>query len=302
MAFTHLHVHTEYSLLDGAARIKDLVAQAKKLEMNALAITDHGVMFGVVDFWRECKKQGIKPILGCEVYTARRSRFDKEADKDKKRGHLILLAKNNQGYKNLTKIVSRGFTEGFFYKPRIDKAILREYCEGIICLSACLAGDVQQYMLNGDYEGGKKEALEFLEIFGKENYFLEIQDQGLEEEYRILPLMKRLSKEIGVPLVATNDVHYVRKEDADAHDVLLCIQTGSTVDQQDRMRFPNDEFYLKSEAEMREVFTHTPDAVDNTQIVADACNVELEFGKLHLPEFIAPDGKENLDYLKELCF
>lgn len=302
MAFTHLHVHTEYSLLDGAARIKDLVAQAKKLEMNALAITDHGVMFGVVDFWRECKKQGIKPILGCEVYTARRSRFDKEADKDKKRGHLILLAKNNQGYKNLTKIVSRGFTEGFFYKPRIDKAILREYCEGIICLSACLAGDVQQYMLNGDYEGGKKEALEFLEIFGKENYFLEIQDQGLEEEYRILPLMKRLSKEIGVPLVATNDVHYVRKEDADAHDVLLCIQTGSTVDQQDRMRFPNNEFYLKSEAEMREVFTHTPDAVDNTQIVADACNVELEFGKLHLPEFIAPDGKENLDYLKELCF
>lgn len=302
MAFTHLHVHTEYSLLDGAARIKDLVAQAKKLEMNALAITDHGVMFGVVDFWRECKKQGIKPILGCEVYTARRSRFDKEADKDKKRGHLILLAKNNQGYKNLTKIVSRGFTEGFFYKPRIDKAILREYCEGVICLSACLAGDVQQYMLNGDYEGGKKEALEFLEIFGKENYFLEIQDQGLEEEYRILPLMKRLSKEIGVPLVATNDVHYVRKEDADAHDVLLCIQTGSTVDQQDRMRFPNDEFYLKSEAEMREVFTHTPDAVDNTQIVADACNVELEFGKLHLPEFVAPDGKENLDYLKELCF
>ena len=302
MAFTHLHVHTEYSLLDGAARIKDLVAQAKKLEMDALAITDHGVMFGVVDFWRECKKQGIKPILGCEVYTARRSRFDKEADKDKKRGHLILLAKNNQGYKNLTKIVSRGFTEGFFYKPRIDKAILREYCEGIICLSACLAGDVQQYMLNGDYEGGKKEALEFLEIFGKENYFLEIQDQGLEEEYRILPLMKRLSKEIGVPLVATNDVHYVRKEDADAHDVLLCIQTGSTVDQQDRMRFPNDEFYLKSEAEMREVFTHTPDAVDNTQIVADACNVELEFGKLHLPEFVAPDGKENLDYLKELCF
>ena len=166
MAFTHLHVHTEYSLLDGAARIKDLVAQAKKLEMDALAITDHGVMFGVVDFWRECKKQGIKPILGCEVYTARRNRFDKEADKDKKRGHLILLAKNNQGYKNLTKIVSRGFTEGFFYKPRIDKAILREYCEGIICLSACLAGDVQQYMLNGDYEGGKKEALEFLEIFG----------------------------------------------------------------------------------------------------------------------------------------
>ena len=300
--FVHLHSHSEYSLIDGISRLPQMVSRAKELNMPALALTDHGNMYGAIYFYKEAISQGIKPILGCEVYTARRSRFDKEADKDKKRGHLILLAKNNQGYKNLTKIVSRGFTEGFFYKPRIDKAILREYCEGIICLSACLAGDVQQYMLNGDYEGGKKEALEFLEIFGKENYFLEIQDQGLEEEYRILPLMKRLSKEIGVPLVATNDVHYVRKEDADAHDVLLCIQTGSTVDQQDRMRFPNNEFYLKSEAEMREVFTHTPDAVDNTQIIADACNVELEFGKLHLPEFIAPDGKENLDYLKELCF
>ena len=256
MAFTHLHVHTEYSLLDGAARIKDLVAAAKEAGMNSLAITDHGVMFGVVDFWRECKKQGITPIIGCEVYTAARTRHDKDPAKDKRQGHLILLAKNDIGYHNLIKIVSRGFTEGFYYKPRIDKEVLRQYSEGIICLSACLAGDVQQHLLKGDYDGAKAEALEYLEIFGKGNYYLELQDQGIEEEARILQDMKRLHEETGIPFVATNDVHYVKQEDAKAHDVLLCIQTATSVSDPDRMRFPNDQFYLKTEREMRNILQH----------------------------------------------
>lgn len=302
MAFTHLHVHTEYSLLDGAARIKNLVASAKEAGMDSLAITDHGVMFGVVDFWRECKKQGIKPIIGCEVYTAARTRFDKDPERDKRQGHLILLAKNNEGYRNLIKIVSRGFTEGFYYKPRIDKELLRTYSEGLICLSACLAGDIQQYLLRGDYEGAKKEALEYLDIFGEGNYYLELQDQGLEEEARIFGDMKRLHEETGIPLVATNDVHYVKKEDAKAHDVLLCIQTVTTISDENRMRFPNDEFYLKSEDEMRKIFASVPEAVDNTKIIADKCDVEFEFGKLHLPEFKAPDNMENKEYLRHLCY
>ncbi len=302
MAFTHLHVHTEYSLLDGAARIKDLVAAAKEAGMNSLAITDHGVMFGVVDFWRECKKQGINPIIGCEVYTAARTRHDKDPAKDKRQGHLILLAKNDIGYHNLIKIVSRGFTEGFYYKPRIDKEVLRQYSEGIICLSACLAGDVQQHLLKGDYDGAKAEALEYLEIFGKGNYYLELQDQGIEEEARILQDMKRLHEETGIPFVATNDVHYVKQEDAKAHDVLLCIQTATSVSDPDRMRFPNDQFYLKTEREMRNIFAAFPDAVDNTQIIADQCNVEFEFGTLHLPEFQPPNGLTNKEYLRNLCF
>ncbi|MDO4176879.1 MAG: PHP domain-containing protein, partial [Bacillota bacterium] len=244
MAFTHLHVHTEYSLLDGAARIKDIVARAKELGMDSLAITDHGVMFGVIDFYRECNKQGIKPIIGCEVYTAPRTRFDKDADKDKYMGHLVLLAKNNDGYKNLMKIVSEGYRNGFYYKPRIDKEVLRKYSGGLIALSACLAGDVQRRLLNGDYEGAKKEALERSEIFGEGNYYLELQDQGLEEEARILPDMKRLHEETGLPFVATNDVHYVRQEDAEAQDVLMCIQTATTIDEENRMRFANDQFYL----------------------------------------------------------
>ena len=301
MAFTHLHVHTEYSLLDGAARIKDLVARAKELGMESVAITDHGVMFGVIDFYRECLDKGIKPIIGCEVYTAARTMADKDVDKDKYQGHLVLLAKNNQGYQNLIKIVSAGFVQGFYYKPRIDKEVLRQHSEGIIALSACLAGDVQRKLLNRDYEGAKEEALALRDIFGEENFYLELQDQGLEEEAAILPDMVRLHEETGIPFVATNDVHYVRREDAKAHDVLLCIQTAATVDEEDRMRFPNDQFYLKSEEEMRKIFANFPEACDNTARVAQQCDVTFEFGHLHLPEFTAPEGKTNQQYLRELC-
>ena len=301
MSFTHLHVHTEYSLLDGAARIKDVVARAKELGMDSLAITDHGVMFGVIDFYRACQDAGIKPIIGCEVYTAARTRFDMEVDKDKYMGHLVLLAKSNEGYKNLMKIVSEGYRNGFYYKPRIDKDVLRQYSQGLIALSACLAGDVQRNLINGNYEGAKKEALEMLEIFGQGNYYLELQDQGLEEEARILPDMKRLHQETGIPFVATNDVHYVRREDAAAQDVLMCVQTATTIDEENRMRFANDQFYLKSEEEMRKIFSNTPEAIDNTAKIAEQCDVTFTFGELHLPEYVAPEGMTNRDYLRKLC-
>ena len=301
MAFTHLHLHTEYSLLDGACRIKDVVRRAKELGMESLAITDHGVMFGAVDFYKECKAQGIKPIIGCEVYTAKRKLTDKEADYDKYQGHLILLCKNETGYKNLIKIVSEGFVKGYYYKPRIDKDVLRAHSEGIICLSGCLKGEVQFKLMNRDYDGAKKEALELLDIFGEGNFYLEIQDQGLDEEHQIRPDLIKLSKEIGVPLVATNDVHYVKQEDSEAHDVLLCIQTGTTLDDENRMRFSNDQFYLKSEDEMREVFNYLPEAIDNTKVIADKCNYDFTFGEYHLPEFKAPNGKTNLEFFRELC-
>jgi len=301
MNFTHLHVHTEYSLLDGAARIKTLVARAKELGMEALAITDHGVMFGVIEFYRACKAEGIKPIIGCEVYVAARTRFDKDAEKDKVMDHLILLAENNTGYKNLMKIVSEGYRNGFYYKPRIDKEVLRRYSDGIIATSACLAGTVQRNLLNGNYDGARREALEMLEIFGEGNYFLELQDQGLEEEARILPDMKRLHEETGIPFIATNDVHYVNREDAQAQDVLMCIQTAATIDEENRMRFANDQYYLKSEEEMRKIFSNTPEAIENTGKIAERCNVEFTFGELHLPEFHAPDGMDNRTYLRQLC-
>jgi len=301
MAFTHLHVHTEYSLLDGAARIKDVVARAKELGMESLAITDHGVMFGVVDFYKECKKQGIKPIIGCEVYTAARTMDDKDPDRDKYQGHLILLAKDEEGYRSLIKIVSEGFTRGYYYKPRIDKSVLRAHSKGLISLSACLAGKVQQCLLNRDYEGAKKEALELYDIFGEGNFYLELQDQGLEEEARINPELIRLSKETGIPLVATNDVHYVRRQDAEAHDVLLAIQTATTIDDEKRLRFPNDQFYLKSEDEMRKIFAYAPEACDNTVKIADKCNMDFVFGEYHLPEFKPPEGYTNEQYLRELC-
>ncbi len=301
MAFTHLHVHTEYSLLDGAARIKPLVARVKELGMSSVAITDHGAMYGVIDFYKECKAAGIKPILGCEVYTAARSMYDKEPDKDKYQGHLLLLAENDEGYHNLMKIVSEAFVHGYYYKPRVDKDLLRKYRGGIIATSACLAGDVQRHLLNGDYAGAKKEALEFLEIFGEGNFFLELQDQGLEDEARILPQMVKLHEETGIPFVATNDVHYINREDAAAHDILLCIQTAASVDDEKRLRFPNDQFYLKSEKEMRTIFARFPEAIDNTQKIADRCNVEIEFGKYHLPEFKAPEGMTNLEYFHSLC-
>ena len=301
MAFTHLHVHTEYSLLDGAARIGDLVARAKELGMTSLAITDHGVMFGVIDFYRECKKQGIRPVIGCEVYTAARTLFDKDAERDKRMGHLVLLAKNNQGYKNLMKIVSEGYRHGFYYKPRIDKNVLRQYHEGLIALSACLAGEIPHRLLNGDYEGAKKEALEMLDIFGEGDFYLELQDQGLEEEARILPDMKRLHAETGIPFVATNDSHYVRQEDAVAQDILMCIQMGTTVDEENRMRFSNDQFYLKSEDEMRKIFASIPEACDNTEKIAQQCDVTFTFGELHLPDFQAPEGLTKPEYLRKLC-
>lgn len=301
MAFTHLHVHTEYSLLDGAARIPDVVARAKELGMDSLAITDHGCMFGVIDFYRECKKQGIKPVIGCEVYTAARKMTDKDADKDKYQGHLVLLAKDNEGYKNLIKIVSQGYTKGYYYKPRIDKDVLRAHSEGIIALSACLAGKVQQCLLNRDYDGAKTEALAMDEIFGHGNFYLELQDQGLDEEAMINPMLVKLSKELDIPLVATNDVHYVKQEDAEWHDVLLAIQTATNIDDENRMRFPNDQFYLKSEDEMRKIFAYAPEAIENTHKIAEACNVEFTFGEYHLPEFIPPEGKTNREYLRELC-
>ncbi|MEE1170258.1 MAG: PHP domain-containing protein, partial [Anaerovoracaceae bacterium] len=280
MSFTHLHVHTEYSLLDGAARIKRVVKRAKELGMDSLAITDHGVMFGVVDFYKECQKQGIHPVIGCEVYTTPGSRFSKTQEADRHQNHLVLLAENQTGYNNLMKLVSLGYTEGYYYKPRIDKELMRKYSEGLICLSACLAGIVQQKLLHGDYEGAKREALEHLEIFGEGNYFLELQDQGMEEEAKIRPLMMRLHNETGIPFVATNDVHYVTRDDADAHDVLLCIQTGSKLDDEDRMRYPNGQFYLKSEEEMRAIFDAVPGALDNTYEIAHRCHVGFEFGKL----------------------
>ncbi len=301
MGFTHLHVHTEYSLLDGAARIKDVVAKAGELGMTSLAITDHGVMFGVIEFYRECIKNGIKPIIGCEVYTAARTMDDKDAEKDKHQGHLVLLAKDDTGYHNLIKIVSESYTRGFYYKPRVDKSLLRRYSEGIIALSGCLAGNIQRFLMNRNYDAARNEALELIDIFGRDNFYLEVQNQGLEEEAAILSDIKRLSQELDVPMVATNDVHYVNQEDARAQDVLLCIQTLSTVDDPDRMKFPNDEFYLKSEKEMRSLFAGVEGACDNTEIIAERCNVEFTFGELHLPEFDVPGGKTASEYLDELC-
>ena len=301
MAFTHLHVHTEYSLLDGAARIDRLIVRAKELGMHSLAITDHGVMFGVIDFYKECKKQGVKPIIGCEVYTASRTLQDKDSNYDRRNGHLILLAENQEGYKNLVKIVSTGFTKGFYFKPRIDKTVLKKYSKGVISLSGCLAGEIQYLLLNNDYEGAKKEALELSDIFGKDNFYLEIQDQGLEEERKINPLLKKLSLELGIPLVATNDVHYINQTDAEAHDVLLAIQTATNIDDEKRMRFPNDQFYLKSENEMRKIFANFPNACDMTEEIAKRCNVEFNFGEYHLPEYEPPKGITNKKYLRDLC-
>ena len=301
MAFTHLHLHTEYSLLDGAARIDRVVKRAKELGMDSLAITDHGVMFGVIEFYRECQKQGIHPVIGCEVYTTPTSRLSKDKESDRHQNHLVLLAENQTGYNNLMKLVSLAYTEGFYYKPRIDKELMRKYSDGLICLSACLAGIVQQKLLHGDYEGAKREALEHREIFGENNYFLELQDQGMEEEARIRPLMMRLHDETGIPFVATNDVHYVNREDEGMHDVLLCIQTGNKVDDEDRLRYPNGQFYLKSEEEMREIFQTVPEALDNTYEIAHRCKVDFEFGHLHLPEYPVPEGMDNLQYLRQLC-
>lgn len=302
MAFTHLHVHSEYSLLDGMSKINKAPEYVKSLGMDSLAITDHGVMFGIIDFYKSCKKSGIKPIIGCEVYVAPRTRFDKDPDRDRNMNHLILLAENMIGYKNLTKLVSAAFTEGFYFKPRVDKELLREHSEGIICLSACLAGAIPRKILNGDYSGAKAEALELRDIFGKDNFYLEIQNHFLDDDKPATQGLVKLSEEIGAPLVATNDAHYIKRSDAKAHDVLLAIQTGSTVDDENRMRFANDEFYLKSESEMMELFPDHPEAIENSHKIAERCNVEFEFGEYHLPEFIPPEGMTNKDYLRNLCY
>ncbi|MBR2675151.1 MAG: DNA polymerase III subunit alpha [Mogibacterium sp.] len=299
--FTHLHLHTEYSLLDGMNRISELPNYVKELGMEACAITDHGAMFGVVDFYKSCKKAGIKPIIGCEVYTAARSLYDKDSDRDRNSGHLILLAETQKGYSNLVKIISKSYVDGFYYKPRVDKTLLREFSEGIICLSGCLVGNIQRMLLNGDYEGAKAEALELLDIFGRDNFFLEIQNHHLDEDPKVISGLKRLSADIAVPLVATNDAHYMKREDAVAQDVLMCIQTQTEVSDEDRMRFENDEFYVKSETEMLELFPDIPDAVRRTQEIADRCNVEFTFGDYHLPEYKPPQGKTCEEYLRELC-
>jgi len=302
MSFVHLHVHTEYSLLDGSSRIKDIVKKAKEYEMPALAITDHGAMFGVIDFYKACREVGIKPILGCEVYVAPRKMTDKVAGIDNEYYHLVLIAENNEGYKNLMKIVSKAALEGFYYKPRVDKELLKKYSKGIIALSACLAGEVQDLLLKGRYEDAKRIALELEDIFGRGNFYLELQDHGIEEQRTVNEKLIDLSKETGIQLVATNDVHYVNKEDAVAHEILLCIQTGKTIDDEDRMKFPTDEFYLKSPEEMKRLFDFVPEAIENTIKISERCNVELEFNKPKLPKFDVPDGKEANEYLRELCF
>lgn len=298
--FVHLHIHSEFSLLDGANRIKDLPVRAKELGMDAMAITDHGVMFGVIDFYKACKANGVKPIIGCEVYVAPRTRFDKDPNIDGKYSHLILLAKNNQGYQNLTQLVSLGFTEGFYYKPRIDKEILEKYHEGLICCSACLAGEVNQAILKGDMEEAKKVALWFQKVFG-EDYYLEIQNNGVKEQVLANQKLIELSRELNIPLVATNDAHYLKREDAYNHEVLLCIQTGKRMTDEDRMRFETDELYVKSPEEMSQYFSNVPEAVENTVKIAEKCNVEFEFGHTILPNYEVPaEFATHYDYLEKL--
>ena len=299
--FVHLHIHSEFSLLDGANRIKDLPVRAKELGMNAIALTDHGVMYGAIDFYKACKKEGIKPIIGCEVYVALRSRFDKEAGIDNKYYHLILLAKNNQGYKNLSKLVSLGFVDGYYYKPRIDKEILEKYHEGLICLSACLAGEINQKLLYGTQEEAEESALWYKNLFG-EDYYIEIQNNGIREQVLANQKLIQLARKLDIPLVATNDAHYLKKEDSYNHEVLLCIQTGKKMSDEDRMRFDTDELYVKSPQEMSEYFSNFPDAIENTVKIAEKCNVEFEFGHTILPNYDVPkEFATHYDYLKKLC-
>ena len=303
MSFAHLHVHTEYSLLDGSNKIKEYVARVKELGMNSAAITDHGVMYGVIDFYRAAKEAGIKPILGCEVYVAPGSRFDREKVEGEERYyHLILLAENDLGYHNLMKIVSRGFTEGYYYKPRVDREVLETYHEGIICLSACLAGEVQKLLARGNYEEAKKAALWHEATFGKGNYYLELQDHGLPEQKNVNQQLLRLSQDTGIELVATNDVHYTYETDVDSHDILLCIQTGKKLSDENRMRYEGGQFFVKSEEQMRALFPYAQQAIDNTQKIADRCNVEIEFGVLKLPKYDVPDGYSSWEYLQKLCY
>ena len=301
MPFAHLHVHTEYSLLDGACRIKDLPKLVKEMGQTACAITDHGVMYGAIDFYRACKAEGIKPIIGCEVYVAPRTRFDKQHEFDSEARHLVLLCENEEGYRNLSYLVSMAHVEGFYIKPRIDLALLREHSKGLIALSACLAGEIPRRLRSGSYEGAKEYALTLAEIFGPDHFYLELQDHGIREQTIVNQGILRLHEETGLPLVVTNDAHYLRKEDAYAHDVLLCIQTGKTVDDENRMRYEPQNFYLRTTEEMAALFPEYPEAVENTGKIAEMCNVEFTFGKYHLPEFKLPEGYDSFSYFKELC-
>jgi DNA polymerase-3 subunit alpha len=302
MAFTHLHVHTEYSLLDGSCKIKELVSRAKELGMDSMAITDHGVMYGVIDFYRAAREAGIKPIIGCEVYVTSGSRFDRETVGGEDRYyHLVLLAENNQGYQNLMKIVSKGFVDGFYYKPRVDYEVLKEYSEGIIALSACLAGEVQRLVSRGQYEKGKETALRYQDLFGKGNFFLELQDHGIPAQNTVNQGLLRMSKETGIDLVATNDIHYTYAEDATPHDILLCIQTGKKVADENRMRYEGGQYYCKSEEEMRKLFSYAGEAIDNTHKIAERCNVEIEFGVTKLPKYDVPESYDSWSYLNKLC-
>ena len=302
MAFTHLHVHTQYSLLDGSGKIGEMVARAKELGMDSMAITDHGVMYGVIEFYRACRAAGIRPILGCEVYVAPNSRLDREPGAAEERyHHLVLLAENNTGYANLMRLVSQGFIDGYYYRPRIEKELLRQYHEGIIALSACLAGEVPRWLQRGMYEEAKAAALEHLAIFGEGNYFLELQDHGIPEQKNVNTQLIRMSQETGIPLVCTNDIHYTLAEDAEAHDLLLCLQTGKKVSDENRMRYEGGQYYIKSEEEMRKLFPYAQEALDNTHRIAERCNVEIEFGVTKLPHFDVPEGFTSQTYLRYLC-
>ncbi len=302
MSFVHLHAHTEYSLLDGSNKITEYVARVKELGMDSAAITDHGAMYGVIDFYRAAKKAGIHPIIGCEVYVAPGSRFDRESVRGEDRYyHLVLLAENNTGYANLMKLVSKGFLDGYYYKPRVDKELLAQYHEGLIAMSACLAGEIPKYLLRGMYDEAKAAALWYEECFGKENFFLELQDHGDEENRVVNELIMRLHDETGIPLVATNDAHYTYAEDVEPHDILLCLQTGKKLSDENRLRYEGGQYYVKSEEEMRELFAYVPEAIENTQRIADRCNVEIEFGVTKLPKFDVPEGYTSLEYLTELC-
>ena len=303
MNFTHLHVHTEYSLLDGSNKIKEYVARVKELGMDSAAITDHGVMYGVIDFYRAAREAGINPILGCEVYVAPGSRFEKDTGTGEDRYyHLVLLAENNKGYSNLMKIVSKGFVEGFYYKPRVDMELLQEYHEGIIALSACLAGEVSRYLTRGMYEDAKAAALRYQDIFGKGNFFLELQDHGISEQQEVNRQLLRMHQETGIELVATNDVHYTTAEDAEPHDILLCLQTGKKLADEDRMRYEGGQYYVKSPEEMARLFPYALEALENTHKIAERCHVEIEFGVTKLPKYDVPEGYTSWEYLNKLCF
>ena len=300
--FVHLHVHTEFSLLDGSTKIPDMVSKAKELGMKAVAITDHGVMYGILQLYKSCISVGIKPIIGCEVYTARRKRTDKIHGLDSTQGHLVLLAKDNNGLHNIMKMVSQSFEDGYYYKPRVDKELLRQYSKGVIALSACLSGEIPEAIMDKDYERARATVLEYIDIFGKDNFYLELQYNKIPEQALVNQYLIKLSNELNIPLVATNDVHYLEKQDAKAHDLLLCIQTAKTVDEENRMKFPSDEFYFKSKEEMAKNFSNVPEAVTNTQRIADMCNVNFQLDEMHLPKFPLPEEIDHYEFMKNMVF